>query len=119
MKTPKWKKEKEIYDGNKSIVYTLDLKNKLGSPTISIFLNELPNIQDTKKTKTEVEIIFWADCDSDAKPIFTKKFIGKIETVDKQYIVGIQERAMVLVADYFLKIAENICRMLTTKKSKK
>lgn len=108
MKTPKWKKEKEIYEGNKSIVYTIDLKNRSCETGISIFLNELPNTKSPKKTKTEVEVVFWIDEDSDAITLLKTKLVGTIETVDMQYIASLKRNALGLAANRIMDIADKI-----------
>lgn len=108
MKKSKWKKEKEIYEGNKSIVYTIDLKNRSCGTVVSIFLNELPNAKSPKKTKTEVEIVLWIDEDSDAITILKTKLFGNIETVDMQYIASLKTNALGLAANRIMDIADKI-----------
>lgn len=108
MKKSKWKKEKEIYEGNKSIVYTIDLKNRSCGTVVSIFLNELPNAKSPKKTKTEVEIVLWIDEDSDAITILKTKLVGTIETVDMQYIASLKRNALGLAANRIMDIADKI-----------
>ena len=108
MKKSKWKKEKEIYEGNKSIVYTIDLKNKSCETVVSIFLNELPNAKSPKKTKTEVEIVLWIDEDSDAITLLKTKLVGTIETVDMQYIASLKTNALGLAANRIMDIADKI-----------
>lgn len=108
MKKSKWKKEKEIYEGNKSIVYTIDLKNRSCGTVVSIFLNELPNAKSPKKTKTEVEVIFWIDEDSNAITLLQTKLVGTIETVDMQYIASLKRNALGLAANRIMDIANKI-----------
>ena len=108
MKTPTWKKEKEIYEGNKSIVYTIDLKNRSCGTVVSIFLNELPNAKSPKKTKTEVEVIFWIDEDSNAITLLQTKLVGTIETVDMQYITSLKRNALGLAVNRVMDIANKI-----------
>ena len=108
MKKSKWKKEKEIYKGNKSIVYTIDLKNRSRGTVVSIFLNELPNAKSPKKTKTEVEVIFWIDEDSNAITLLQTKLVGTIETVDMQYITSLKRNALGLAVNRVMDIANKI-----------
>ena len=108
MKKSKWKKEKEIYEGNKSIVYTIDLKNRSCGTVVSIFLNELPNAKSPKKTKTEVEVIFWIDEDSNAITLLQTKLVGTIETVDMQYITSLKRNALGLAVNRVMDIANKI-----------
>lgn len=108
MKKSKWKKEKEIYEGNKSIVYTIDLKNRSRGTVVSIFLNELPNAKSPKKTKTEVEVIFWIDEDSNAITLLQTKLVGTIETVDMQYITSLKRNALGLAVNRVMDIANKI-----------
>ena len=108
MKKSKWKKEKEIYEGNKSIVYTIDLKNRSCGTVVSIFLNELPNAKSPKKTKTEVEVIFWIDEDSNAITLLQTKLVGTIETVDMQYITSLKRNALGLAVNRVMDIADKI-----------
>ena len=108
MKKSKWKKEKEIYEGNKSIVYTIDLKNRSCGTVVSIFLNELPNAKSPKKTKTEVEVIFWIDEDSNAITLLQTKLVGTIETVDMQYITSLKRNALGLAVNRIMDIANKI-----------